>query len=79
MSMQRPAHAKTLDASDIVFETAVTSEEIAAVSAVIVAAAAEQAAAAELAPSPASNGWVRSARPIRQELVPGPGAWRHGV
>jgi hypothetical protein len=75
--MQRPPHARTLDAGDIVFETsAVTPEEVAAVTAVLVSAAGENADAARISPTQGPDGWARSRRALRVPIEPGPGQWQ---
>jgi hypothetical protein len=75
------AHVRSespLDPSQLRFLTrGVTSEEVAAVTAVLTAAAAAQAAAAKEARAESGpDAWSRSQRALRAELRPGPGAWR---
>lgn len=76
MTMQKPAHTRTLDVSDIVIESSnVTQEEVAAVIAVLVAAVGEQVESERLAPNP-SDAWAGSRRDLRTPLHPGPGRWQ---
>jgi len=58
-----------------IVSTNVTSEEIAAVTAVVRAALAESAELSGVDETAPTSAWARSQRPIRTPLRPGPGAW----
>jgi hypothetical protein len=76
MTMQTPARTRTLDVGDIVFESsAVTPEEVAAVTAVLVSAVGALGESERLAPA-AGNAWSVGAWSVRCEVTPGAGRWQ---
>lgn len=65
------------EALDIVIESgSLTAAEAAAVTAVVSAAVREEASASRPEATTPVGAWQKSQRCLRDEIVPGPGAWR---